>query len=55
MTGRRVSHTRSQQPEQESAMVDYIGVADIQRLVNEIGTATFIERLAAEIEADYKR
>lgn len=36
-------------------MVDYIGVADIQRLVNEIGTATFIERLAAEIEADYKR
>lgn len=36
-------------------MVDYIGVADIQRLVNEIGTTTFIERLAAQIEADYQR
>ena len=36
-------------------MVDYIGVTDIQRLVHELGPATFIERLAAEIESDYAR
>ena len=36
-------------------MIDYIGVADIQRLVNEIGTGTFISRLAGEIEHDFKR
>ena len=36
-------------------MVDYIGVSDIQRLVHGIGTGEFIERLAREIEADYRR
>jgi ornithine cyclodeaminase len=36
-------------------MVDYIGVADIQRLVQTQGVAGFIERLAGEIEADYAR
>ncbi len=36
-------------------MVDYIGVADMQRVVRQIGAATFIERLAGEIEADYRR
>ena len=36
-------------------MVDYIGVSDIQRLVQAIGAGVFIERLAAEIEADYRR
>jgi ornithine cyclodeaminase len=36
-------------------MVDYIGIADIQRLVQHIGAGTFIERLAGEIEADYRR
>ncbi len=36
-------------------MVDYIGVSDIQRLVQSIGAGAFIERLAAEIEADYRR
>ena len=36
-------------------MVDYIGVADIQRLVHGQGVARFIERLAGEIEADYAR
>ncbi len=36
-------------------MVDYIGVSDIQRLVAGIGAGTFLERLAAEIEADYRR
>ena len=36
-------------------MVDYIGVADIQRLVHSIGAGEFIERLANEIEADYRR
>ena len=36
-------------------MVDYIGIADIQRLVRHIGAGAFIERLAGEIEADYRR
>lgn len=36
-------------------MVDYIGVADLQRLVHAQGVARFIERLAGEIEADYAR
>jgi ornithine cyclodeaminase len=36
-------------------MVQYIGVADIQKLVAEIGTGAFIEQLAGEIEADYRR
>ena len=36
-------------------MVDYIGVADIQRLVHAQGVARFIERLAGVIEADYAR
>src|SRR5262245_6674999 len=40
---------------QEWIMVDYIGVSDIQRLVRNVGTAEFIERLAREIEADYRR
>ena len=36
-------------------MVDYIGVSDIQRIVQTTGTGEFIERLAREIEADYRR
>ncbi len=36
-------------------MVDYIGMADIQRLVRTVGIGNFIERLAGEIEADYRR
>jgi ornithine cyclodeaminase len=36
-------------------MVDYVGIADIQHLVNEIGPGEFVERLAAQIEADYRR
>ncbi len=36
-------------------MVDYIGVSDIQRIVNAVGPAEFIARLAGEIEADYRR
>ena len=36
-------------------MVDYIGIADIQRIVGRIGPALFIEGLAAELEADYRR
>src|SRR5262252_4779466 len=36
-------------------MVDYIGVSDIQRLVHTIGARGFMARLAAEIEADYRR
>jgi ornithine cyclodeaminase len=36
-------------------MVDYIGVSDIERLVQRIGTGQFIEGLAREIEADYRR
>ncbi|MEN9627824.1 MAG: hypothetical protein RJA10_1051 [Pseudomonadota bacterium] len=36
-------------------MVDYIGVADIQRLLAYIGPGAFIERLAQQIEDDYRR
>jgi ornithine cyclodeaminase len=36
-------------------MIDYIGVSDILRLVNRVGTGAFIERLANEIEQDYRR
>ncbi|MDO9403048.1 MAG: ornithine cyclodeaminase [Polaromonas sp.] len=36
-------------------MVDYIGIADIQRLIQQRGAAAFIEGLAAEIERDYRR
>ena len=36
-------------------MVDYIGIADIQRIVGRTGPALFIEGLAGEIEADYRR
>ncbi|HET9693414.1 MAG TPA: ornithine cyclodeaminase [Steroidobacteraceae bacterium] len=36
-------------------MVDYIGVSDIERLVRTLGPAEFMARLAAEIEADYRR
>ena len=36
-------------------MVDYIGISDIQELIAEAGTAAFIEGIAAEIEADYRR
>lgn len=36
-------------------VVEYIGVSDVQRLVQSMGAGVFIERLAAEIEADYRR
>jgi ornithine cyclodeaminase len=36
-------------------MVDYIGVSDIQRIVDALGPAEFMARLAGEIEADYRR
>ena len=36
-------------------MVDYIGVATLRALVNELGVANFIERLAGEIQTDYLR
>lgn len=36
-------------------MVDYIGIERVQELVNHTGTARFIDGLAAEIEADYRR
>lgn len=36
-------------------MVNFIGVSDIQRLIAETGTAAFIEGIAAQIEADYRR
>jgi ornithine cyclodeaminase len=36
-------------------MVDYIGVNTIQKLINAIGPGEFMERLAAQIEADYCR
>ena len=36
-------------------MIDYIGVSTIRALLREIGVANFIEQLANEIEADYRR
>jgi ornithine cyclodeaminase len=36
-------------------MVAYIGTARLQELVSRIGTGTFIEQLAGEIESDYRR
>lgn len=36
-------------------MIDYIGVHDVQALLEEMGAGKFIERLAGEIEADYAR
>jgi ornithine cyclodeaminase len=36
-------------------MVNYIGVSDISRLIEDIGLGPLLERLAAEIEADYRR
>jgi ornithine cyclodeaminase len=36
-------------------MVDYIGVTDVARLIQAIGPGQFIERLALEILADYRR
>jgi len=40
---------------EEWAVVDYIGVSDIQNLVQSMGAGVFMERLAAEIESDYRR
>ena len=36
-------------------MVDYTGIERVRELVNRRGTAAFIEALAGEIEADYRR
>jgi ornithine cyclodeaminase len=36
-------------------MVDYIGIARLRELVSRIGAGRFIEELAGEIEADYRR
>jgi ornithine cyclodeaminase len=36
-------------------MVDYIGTARLRELISRIGAGRFIEALAAEIEADYRR
>ena len=36
-------------------MINYIGVADIQRLIATLGAGTFITRLADQIEIDFKR
>jgi ornithine cyclodeaminase len=36
-------------------MVDYTGIDRVRELVNRTGTAAFIEALAGEIEADYRR
>jgi len=36
-------------------MVDYTGIERVRELVQQVGTAGFIEALAAEIESDYRR
>src|ERR1019366_2784780 len=38
-----------------SDMVDYIGVSDVARLIQSIGPGEFIDRLAGELLADYRR
>src|SRR5690606_14042132 len=38
-----------------SAMVDYIGIERVRTLIARKGLARFMEELASEIEADYKR
>lgn len=43
------------QTQERQTMVDYIGIANIQKMVGALGPAVFIEGLAAEIEADYRR
>lgn len=43
------------QTQERQTMVDYIGIANIQKIVGALGPAVFIEGLAAEIEADYRR
>lgn len=39
----------------ENIMVSYIGTARVRELVSRVGLASFMETLAAEIEADYLR
>jgi ornithine cyclodeaminase len=46
---------RALPPPEDPIVINYIGVADIQRLVNEIGAGTFIARLAEQIEVDFER
>src|SRR5262245_45792963 len=36
-------------------MIDYIGIERVQELVHRVGIARFIEGLAGEIEADFRR
>lgn len=36
-------------------MINYIGVSDIRRLLDKIGIAAFISRLAEQIEVDFRR
>jgi len=36
-------------------MVNYVGVGDVRRIVNEVGPAVFMARLASEIAADFRR
>jgi len=45
---------RAKLPE-DLVVIKYIGVADIQRIVQEIGTGTFIARLAEQIQGDFER
>jgi ornithine cyclodeaminase len=37
------------------ALVPFVSVANMMRLVNEIGVERFLTELAAEIEADFRR
>jgi ornithine cyclodeaminase len=36
-------------------MVNYVGIADIQFVIDELGAGYFMERLAAQLESDYRR
>ena len=55
MRGRAGDSSFSGGPDRGTTMVDYIGVSDIERIVNALGPAEFMARLAGEIESDYRR
>jgi ornithine cyclodeaminase len=48
-------HAARGQPREREIMVNYIGVTDILRIVDDLGVGVFMEQLAAEIESDYRR
>src|SRR5262245_11681690 len=48
-------NTTSRSFRKREIMIDYIGMERVQELVSRLGTARFIDGLASEIEADFRR